>query len=168
MVRDAAGNEARVFIDGYITKDKEVQNAIVGNQVEAVGLASYDNTFYLDGKQIAPRIRIRDRADVVCTAGETPARTWNITYVTDGGTIGGLYPVTYTEGTVTVLPTNVTKPGYTFLGWFTAYTGGVQVRQIGATETGDKTFYARWQKTVLPPPPVTPAPRSPRPGPLPR
>jgi len=156
MVRDAAGNEARVFIDGYITKDKEVQNAIVGYQVEAVGLASYDNTFYLDGKQIAPRIRIRDRADVVCTAGETPARTWNITYVTDGGTIGGLYPVTYTEGTVTVLPTNVTKPGYTFLGWFTAYTGGVQIRQIGATETGDKTFYARWHKTVLPPPPVTP------------
>ena len=156
MVRDAAGKEARVFIDGYITKDKEVQNAIVGNQVEAVGLASYDNTFYLDGKQIAPRIRIRDRADVVCTAGETPVKTWNITYVTDGGTIGGLYPVTYTEGTVTVLPTNVTKPGYTFLGWFTAYIGGVQVRQIEATETGDKTFYARWHKTVLPPPPVTP------------
>ena len=157
MVRDAAGNEARVFIDGYITKDKEVQNAIVGNQVEAVGLASYDNTFVLsDGTQVYPRIRIRDRADVVCTAGETPVKTWNITYVTDGGTIGGLYPVTYTEGTVTVLPTNVTKPGYTFLGWFTAYTGGVQVRQIGATETGDKIFYARWQKTVLPPPPVTP------------
>ena len=157
MVRDAAGNEARVFIDGYITKDKEAQNAIVGNQVEAVGLASYDNTFVLsDGTPVYPRIRIRDRADVVCTAGETPVKTWNITYVTDGGTIGGLYPVTYTEGTVTVLPTNVTKPGYTFLGWFTAYTGGVQVRQIGATETGDKTFYARWQKTVLPPPPVSP------------
>ena len=157
MVRDAAGKEARVFIDGYITKDKEVQNAIVGNQVEAVGLASYDNTFVLsDGTPVYPRIRIRDRADVVCTAGETPVKTWNITYVTDGGTIGGLYPVTYTEGTVTVLPTNVTKPGYTFLGWFTAYIGGVQVRQIEATETGDKTFYARWQKTVLPPPPVTP------------
>ena len=156
MVRDAAGKEARVFIDGYITKDKEVQNAIVGNQVEAVGLASYDNTFYLDGKQIAPRIRIRDRADVVCTAGETPVETWSITYVTDGGTINGEYPTTYTKGTVTVLPTDVTKPGYTFLGWFTAYIGGVQVRQIEATETGDKTFYARWQKTVLPPPPVTP------------
>ena len=157
MVRDAAGNEARVFIDGYITKDKEVQNAIVGNQVEAVGLASYDNTFVLsDGTQVYPRIRIRDRADVVCTAGETPVETWSITYVTDGGTINGEYPTTYTKGTVTVLPTDVTKPGYTFLGWFTAYTGGVQVRQIEATETGDKTFYARWQKTVLPPPPVTP------------
>ncbi len=157
MVRDAAGNEARVFIDGYITKDKEVQNAIVGNLVEAVGLASYDNTFVLsDGTPVYPRIRIRDRADVVCTVGETPVETWSITYVTDGGTINGEYPTTYTKGTVTVLPTNVTKPGYTFLGWFTAYTGGVQVKQIEATETGDKTFYARWQKTVLPPPPVTP------------
>lgn len=157
MVRDAAGKEARVFIDGYITKDKEVQNAIVGNQVEAVGLASYDNTFVLsDGTSVYPRIRIRDRADVVCTAGETPVETWSITYVTDGGTINGEYPTTYTKGTVTVLPTDVTKPGYTFLGWFTAYTGGVQVKQIEATETGDKTFYARWQKTVLPPPPVTP------------
>ena len=157
MVRDAAGNEARVFIDGYITKDKEVQNAIVGYQVEAVGLASYDNTFVLsDGTPVYPRIRIRDRADVVCTAGETPIKTWNITYVTDGGTINGAYPTTYTEGTVTVLPTNVTKSGYTFLGWFTAYTGGVQVRQIGATETGDKVFYAHWKKNADPIDPIIP------------
>ena len=157
MVRDAAGKEARVFIDGYITKDTEVENAVVGNLVEAVGLASYDNTFVLsNGTPVYPRIRIRDRADVVCTAGETPVETWSITYVTDGGTINGEYPTTYTKGTVTVLPTDVTKPGYTFLGWFTAYIGGVQVRQIEATETGDKTFYARWHKTVLPPPPVTP------------
>ena len=157
MVKDAAGKEARVFIDGYITKDTEVENAVVGNLVEAVGLASYDNTFVLsDGTPVYPRIRIRNRADVVCTAGETPVETWSITYVTDGGTINGEYPTTYTKGTVTVLPTNVTKPGYTFLGWFTAYSGGVQVKQIEATETGEKTFYARWQKTVLPPPPVTP------------
>ena len=157
MVRDDTGKEARIFIDGYITTDKAVENAAVGCHVVATGLASYDDTFTLeDGTAIPQRIRIRNRADVVCTAGETPVKTWNITYVTDGGTIGGLYPVTYTEGTVTVLPTNVTKPGYTFLGWFTAYIGGVQVRQIEATETGDKTFYARWQKTVLPPPPVTP------------
>ena len=157
MVKDAAGNEARVFIDGYITKDTEVENAVVGNLVEAVGLASYDNTFVLSaGTPVYPRIRIRDRADVVCTAGETPVETWSITYVTDGGTINGEYPTTYTKGTVTVLPTNVTKPGYTFLGWFTAYSGGVLVKQIGATETGEKTFYARWQKTVLPPPPITP------------
>ena len=157
MVKDASGKEARIFIDGYITTSEDVKNAEVGCHVVATGLASYDNTFVLEDKTpVYQRIRIRNRADVVCTAGETPAETWSITYVTDGGKINGSYPTTYTEGTVTVLPTNVTKPGYTFLGWFTAYIGGVQIRQIGATETGEKTFYARWHKTVLPPPPVTP------------
>mgnify|MGYP001056676477 CR=1 FL=1 len=151
MVKDAAGNEARVFIDGYITKDTEVENAVVGNLVEAVGLASYDNTFVLsDGTPVYPRIRIRNRADVVCTAGETPVETWSITYVTDGGTINGEYPTTYTKGTVTVLPTNVTKDGYTFLGWFNAAEGGDKVTQIEATETGNKTFYAYWQKNETP------------------
>ena len=157
MVRDDTGKEARIFIDGYITTDKDVENAAVGCHVVATGLASYDDTFTLeDGTAIPQRIRIRNRADVVCTAGETPVKTWNITYVTDGGTIGGLYPVTYTEGTVTVLPTDVTKPGYTFLGWFTAYTGGVQVRHIGATETGDKVFYAHWKKNADPIDPIIP------------
>ena len=151
MVKDAAGNEARVFIDGYITKDTEVENAVVGNLVEAVGLASYDNTFVLsDGTPVYPRIRIRSRADVVCTAGETPVETWSITYVTDGGTINGEYPTTYTKGTVTVLPTDVTKDGYTFLGWFNAAEGGDKVTQIEATETGNKTFYAYWQKNETP------------------
>ena len=151
MVKDAAGKEARVFIDGYITKDTEVENAVVGNLVEAVGLASYDNTFVLsDGTPVYPRIRIRNRADVVCTAGETPVETWSITYVTDGGTINGEYPTTYTKGTVTVLPTDVTKDGYTFLGWFNAAEGGDKVTQIEATETGNKTFYAYWQKNETP------------------
>lgn len=151
MVKDAAGNEARVFIDGYITKDTEVENAVVGNLVEAVGLASYDNTFVLsDGTPVYPRIRIRNRTDVVCTAGETPVETWSITYVTDGGTINGEYPTTYTKGTVTVLPTDVTKDGYTFLGWFNAAEGGDKVTQIEATETGNKTFYAYWQKNETP------------------
>ena len=67
MVRDANGNECRVFIDGYITTSEDVKNAEVGREIEVTGLASYDNTFTLaDGTAIAPRIRIRDRADVVC------------------------------------------------------------------------------------------------------
>ena len=71
LVKDAAGDETRIFIDGYITTGKEVENAVVGYQVETVGLASYDNSFSLDGKTIAPRIRIRDRADIVCTKAST-------------------------------------------------------------------------------------------------
>ena len=45
----------------------------------ATGLASYDNTFVLeDGTPVAQRIRIRNRADVVCTA-DTTAPTGKIT-----------------------------------------------------------------------------------------
>ena len=67
MVKDANGDESRVFIDGYITTAKDVMNAEVGREITATGLASYDNTFTLsDGTAVAPRIRIRDRADVVC------------------------------------------------------------------------------------------------------
>ena len=70
MVKDSVGNETRIFIDGYITPDTEVVDAKVGYTVEAVGLASYDNTFVLnDGTPVYPRIRIRDRADIVCTKG---------------------------------------------------------------------------------------------------
>ena len=70
MIKDSAGNETRIFIDGYITPDTEVVDAKVGYTVEAVGLASYDNTFVLnDGTPVYPRIRIRDRADIVCTKG---------------------------------------------------------------------------------------------------
>ena len=69
MVKDASGKEARIFIDGYITTAKDVENASVGCHVKAVGLASYDNTFVLEnGTPVYQRIRIRNRADVVCTA----------------------------------------------------------------------------------------------------
>lgn len=68
LVRDAEGKVARVFIDGYITTSQDVANAAVGCEIEATGLASYDNTFVLeDGTPMAPRIRTRDRADIVCT-----------------------------------------------------------------------------------------------------
>ena len=148
MVKDDSGKEARVFIDGYITTAKDVENAAVGCHVKATGLASYDDTFVLaDGTPIAQRIRIRDRADVVCTAGETPVKTWNIFYFTDGGVINGDYPTTYEEGTVTVLPTDVTKDGYTFLGWFTK--DGVRITRIGAEATGDVTVYAHWTLDAL-------------------
>ena len=49
-------------------------------EISATGLASYDNTFVLaDGTQMAPRIRIRDRSDVVCTAHEHTFGEWVVT-----------------------------------------------------------------------------------------
>ncbi len=67
LVRDLAGKTARIFIDGYITTSKEIKNLAVGNKITAVGLSSYDNTF--DG--LAARIRVRDRADIVCTTNSS-------------------------------------------------------------------------------------------------
>ncbi len=141
MVKDAAGNETRIFIDGYITKDKEVQNAVIGNQVEAVGLASYDNTFVLsDGTPVYPRIRIRDRDDVVCSKPDS--KIWSVTLVTDGGTINSGNVTAYIEGVGAVLPTDVTRRNYIFLGWFTA--DNIRVTEISAADSGDKIFYAHW------------------------
>ena len=80
LVRDAQGNVARVFIDGYITTDQDVQNIVVGCEIAATGLASYDNTFVLeDGTPMAPRIRTRNRADIVCTAHTHAFGDWEET-----------------------------------------------------------------------------------------
>ena len=80
LVRDAQGNVARVFIDGYITTSQDVANAAVGCEIAATGLASYDNTFVLeDGTPMAPRIRTRDRADIICTAHTHAFGDWTVT-----------------------------------------------------------------------------------------
>ena len=69
LVKDAEGNVARVFIDGYITTDEDVKNLAQGVSITVTGLASYDDTFNAPEGPF-PRIRVRDRADVVC--GEAP------------------------------------------------------------------------------------------------
>ena len=116
MVRDSSGKEARIFIDGYITTDKDVANAEVGCRVKATGLASYDNTFVLaDGTPVYQRIRIRDRADVVCTAG------------------GGVTPVTPVTPTQPGLPfTDVSKGEWYYDGVNDLYRRGIM---DGTTET---------------------------------
>ena len=76
MVKDENGNVARVFIDGYITTDKDVENLEVGCNITVTGLASYDNTFNAPEGPF-PRIRIRNRADVVCTEADKPVAPVN-------------------------------------------------------------------------------------------
>lgn len=65
MVKDAEGNTARVFIDGYITTAQEVKDLQVGCEITVTGCASYDDTFNAPDGPFA-RIRVRNRADVVC------------------------------------------------------------------------------------------------------
>ncbi len=61
-VKDSSGKECRVFIDGYITKTKTIANLAVGATLTATGLSSIDTE--------GARIRIRDRADIICTANQ--------------------------------------------------------------------------------------------------
>ena len=75
MVEDSKGDIARVFIDGYITTQNEVKNCEVGAEITVTGISSYDDTFNAPEGPF-PRIRIRNRADVVCKVEEP---TVNIT-----------------------------------------------------------------------------------------
>ena len=74
MVTDEAGDTARVFIDGYITTAQDVENLSVGCKITVTGLASYDDTFNAPEGPF-PRIRIRNRADVICT--EAHVHSWS-------------------------------------------------------------------------------------------
>lgn len=91
MVEDAAGDVARVFIDGYITTAKEVENCEAGAYISATGLSSYDDT-WPDTDHFA-RIRIRDRADVVCTS-EMPDMNITVTAESEEMPIGTTQKVT--------------------------------------------------------------------------
>ena len=70
-VKDASGAVARVFIDGYITATKTIKDLKVGCIVEATGLASYDDTYAVENGCYT-RLRVRDRAEILCTAEDTP------------------------------------------------------------------------------------------------
>ncbi len=140
MVKDENGDTARVFIDGYITTGNEVQNCVEGADITVTGLASYDDTFNApDGP--FPRIRIRDRADVVCS---TDALTYEVTLDPCGSSVS---PATVTTGGSGViekdLPVPKDKEGFVFGGWFDAEEGGSRV-QKGDTVSEDTTLYARW------------------------
>ena len=74
--------------------------------------------------------------------------TYTVTLNPNEGTIADGKTVTgYVRGTVTALPTanDITREGYLFKGWYEdANFSGSPVTAITATDTGNKTFYAKW------------------------
>lgn len=55
---------ARVYINGYITKDVSLANIKVGDTVEVTGLSSFGENMS-SATDFLPRIRVRDRAEIV-------------------------------------------------------------------------------------------------------
>lgn len=80
--------------------------------------------------------------------------TYSVTLQTDGGTIASGKEVTgYTYGTGAVLPTtnDITREGYRFDGWYAdSNFSGSPVTEITGTDTGNKTFYAKWTQNTTP------------------
>lgn len=80
--------------------------------------------------------------------------TYSVTLQTDGGTIASGKEVTgYTYGTGAVLPTtnDITREGYRFDGWYAdSNFSGSPVTEITSTNTGNKTFYAKWTRNTTP------------------
>ena len=86
------------------------------------------------------------------------AKTYIVKLETNGGKIADGKDVTdYTCGTGAALPGagDITRGGYTFEGWYEGIDfSGAPVTEISRTDTGDKTFYAKWKQNTVP---VTPA-----------
>ena len=70
--------------------------------------------------------------------------TYNVAFVLNGGEMETeLSSYVYSVGAA--LPTNATKVGHQFAGWFASETlEGEVVNEITTSDLGDKTFYAKW------------------------
>ena len=73
------------------------------------------------------------------------ASTYKVTLEINGGTVNNGNVTEYTYGVGVTLPTDVTRAGYAFAGWYedSTFTGNA-VTAIDATETEDKIYYAKW------------------------
>ncbi len=125
---------ARVFIDGYITTSEDVKGLSVGVEVTVTGLASYDDTFNAPEGPF-PRIRIRNRADVVC--GDRAIV--EVTFVAGDEVITRGY---FFGSAMSSIPT-ASREGYIFLGWFDE-----DGRKLDSEYLlfGNTTFTARWEE----------------------
>ena len=87
-------------------------------------------------------------ANTTIAATFSPA-SYTVTLNTNGGTINAGDVTSYTYGTGATLPTNVTKSGFTFGGWYdnSGLTGSA-VTTISTTATGNKEYWAKWTATA--------------------
>lgn len=89
--------------------------------------------------------------DKVLTTKWTP-ETWEITYMVNGGTwqSGYMVPSSYDFGSNVILPVGtaispqITREGYEFGGWYLEPGFTTRVKEIISTDSGAKTFYAKW------------------------
>ena len=85
-------------------------------------------------------------ADVTELTVQWTAPTYTVTLHANGGTINNGNVTEYTYGVGATLPTDVTRTGYTFKGWYyNENLTGSPVTAIGDSETGNKEYWAKWE-----------------------
>ena len=97
-----------------------------------------------NGKFYAPGDSVP--AEVTKLTAQWTAPTYAVTLNTNGGTINSGNVTSYTYGVGATLPTDVTRTGYTFKGWYgNENLTGSPVTAIGGTEAGNKEYWAKWE-----------------------
>ena len=97
-----------------------------------------------NGKFYAPGDSVP--AEVTKLTAQWTAPTYAVTLNTGGGTINSGNVTEYTYGVGATLPTDVTRTGYTFKGWYdNENLTGSPVTAISNTETGNKEYWAKWE-----------------------
>ena len=85
-------------------------------------------------------------ADVTKLTVQWTAPAYTVTLNAGNGTINSGNVTSYTYGVGATLPTDVTRTGYTFKGWYdNEGLTGDPVTAIGDTETGNKEYWAKWE-----------------------
>ena len=97
-----------------------------------------------NGNSYAPGASVP--ADVTELTVQWTAPTYTVTLNAGDGTINSGNVTSYTYGVGATLPTDVTRTGYTFKGWYDNESlTGSSVTAIGDTETGNKEYWAKWE-----------------------
>ena len=97
-----------------------------------------------NGNSYAPGASVP--ADVTELTVQWTAPTYTVTLNAGDGTINSGNVTEYTYGVGATLPTDVTRTGYTFKGWYdNEALAGSPVTAISNTETGNKEYWAKWE-----------------------
>ena len=121
-------------------------------KLESLPTPTYDGYTFLGwytqkdgGDEVTTKTVFTNDTTIYAHWSEQAAQEYTVTFNANGGTINSGVITSYTYGVGATLPTDVTREGYTFAGWYaSADFSGDAVKAISAEDTGNKTYWAKW------------------------